>query len=139
MRGKLMEVYTDCDKQTIDGILLIIIRKVVVEMEKGGPEQMLGAAVAAPSQDFSEDLWKTENHLEDAERILKKMNENDILPDILTTVLAHMYNKTGNLERAKEAFEGLRSQGFQPDVKDYRQPGKFDLSGVPSAPRGSCN
>lgn len=59
MRGKLMEVYTDCDKQTIDGMLLIIVRKVVSEMEKGGLEQMLGAAVAAPSQDFSEDLWKT--------------------------------------------------------------------------------
>ena len=59
MRGKLMEVYTDCDKQTIDGMLLIIIRKVISEMEKDGLEQMLGVAVVAPSQDFSKDLWKT--------------------------------------------------------------------------------
>ena len=44
-----MEVYTDCDKQTIDGMLLIIIRKVISEMEKDGLEQMLGVAVVAPS------------------------------------------------------------------------------------------
>ena len=49
MRGKLMELYIDYDKQTIDGMLFIIICKVVSEMEKGGLEQMLGAAVAAPS------------------------------------------------------------------------------------------
>ena len=44
-----MEVYTDCNKQTIDGMFFIIIRKVVSEMEKGGLEQMLGATVVAPS------------------------------------------------------------------------------------------
>ncbi|KAF5445121.1 hypothetical protein F2P56_034195 [Juglans regia] len=59
MRGKLAEAYPDCDKQTIDGMLLIIVGKVASEMEKGGLEQMLGAAAATPSQDFSEDLWKT--------------------------------------------------------------------------------
>lgn len=59
MRGKLSQVYPDCDKQTIDGMLLIIVGKVAYEMESGGLEQMLGAAVATPSQDFSEDLWKT--------------------------------------------------------------------------------
>ncbi|XP_059454537.1 pentatricopeptide repeat-containing protein At2g32630 isoform X1 [Corylus avellana] len=59
MRGKLSQVYPDCDKQTIDGMLLIIVGKVAYEMETGGLEQMLGAAVATPSQDFSEDLWKT--------------------------------------------------------------------------------
>ncbi|KAJ9684986.1 hypothetical protein PVL29_017137 [Vitis rotundifolia] len=132
--------YIDCDKQAIDGILLIIISKVVSEMEKGGLEQMLGAVVDAPSQDFSEDLWKMEDHLKDVERILKKVNENDILPNILTSiVLAHMYNKASNLKCAKEVFEGLRSQGFQPDAKDCRDLGKFDLSGVLSAPRGSRN
>ncbi|XP_057470124.1 pentatricopeptide repeat-containing protein At1g05670, mitochondrial [Actinidia eriantha] len=61
-----------------------------------------------------------ENRLEDAEGILKKMNEKGILPDILTfTVLVHMYSKAGNLERAKEAFENLRSHGFQPDMRIY--------------------
>ncbi|KAA8537613.1 hypothetical protein F0562_027221 [Nyssa sinensis] len=59
MRGKLSEVYSDTDKKTIDGMLLIIVGKVVSEMEKGGLEEMLGAAVATPSQDFSEDLWRT--------------------------------------------------------------------------------
>ncbi|KAF8389194.1 hypothetical protein HHK36_025887 [Tetracentron sinense] len=59
MRGKLSEAYMDCDKQTLNGMLLIIVEKVVSEMEKGGLERMLGAAMATPSHDFSEDLWKT--------------------------------------------------------------------------------
>lgn len=73
-------------------------------------------------RDYSKliDAHAKENHLEDAERILKKMNENGIVPDILTaTVLVHMYSKAGNLDRAKEAFESLRLQGFQPDLKVY--------------------
>ncbi|XP_075650900.1 small ribosomal subunit protein mS77 (rPPR2) [Castanea sativa] len=73
-------------------------------------------------RDYSKliDAHAKENRLEDAERILKKMNENGIVPDILTaTVLVHMYSKAGNIERAKEAFESLRSQGFQPDMKVY--------------------
>ncbi|KAB2606529.1 pentatricopeptide repeat-containing protein [Pyrus ussuriensis x Pyrus communis] len=66
------------------------------------------------------DAHAKENHLEDAERILKKMNENGIVPDILTTTsLVHMYSKVGNLDGAKQAFESLRSQGFKPDVKVY--------------------
>lgn len=60
------------------------------------------------------------NRVEDAERILKKMVENGIMPDILTaTVLVHMYSNVGNIDRAKEAFESLRSHGFQPDMKVY--------------------
>lgn len=66
------------------------------------------------------DAHAKENCLEDAERILKKMNENGIIPDIVTsTVLVHMYSKAGNLDCAKEAFESLRSHGFQPDTKVY--------------------
>ncbi|KAM1255672.1 hypothetical protein PS1_030032 [Malus domestica] len=66
------------------------------------------------------DAHAKENHLEDAERILKKMNQNGIIPDILTaTSLVHMYSKVGNLDGAKQAFESLRSQGFKPDVKVY--------------------
>ncbi|XWS24379.1 hypothetical protein CRYUN_Cryun28dG0096900 [Craigia yunnanensis] len=77
MRGKLSEVYTDCNKETIDGMLLIIVEKVVEEMEKGGIQQMLGSTVAMPSQDFSEDLWKTvwevsNMVLEDMEKARKK-------------------------------------------------------------------
>ncbi|KAI4334863.1 hypothetical protein L6164_013571 [Bauhinia variegata] len=63
------------------------------------------------------DIHAQENRLEDAERILKKMNENGIPADALVaSVLVHMYSKAGNLERAREAFESLRSQGFQPDM-----------------------
>lgn len=40
--------------------------------------------------------------------------------DILTlNVLVHMYSKAGNLDRTKEAFDSLRSQGFVPDVNVY--------------------
>ncbi|KAK6256754.1 hypothetical protein QUC31_000213 [Theobroma cacao] len=66
------------------------------------------------------DAYAKENRIEDAERILKMMVENGVMPDILTTtVLVHMYSKVGNLDRAKEAFESLRSYGFQPDMKLY--------------------
>lgn len=73
-------------------------------------------------RDYSKliDVHAKENRLEDAERILKKMNEKGIAPDFLTaTVLVHMYSKVGNLDRAKEAFVTLRSHGFQPDEKVY--------------------
>ncbi|KAJ4826044.1 hypothetical protein Tsubulata_029789 [Turnera subulata] len=59
MRGKLTEVYPDYDKQSIDGMLLIIVTKVVEEMEKGGLEQVHSAAVASNSVEFSLDLWTT--------------------------------------------------------------------------------
>lgn len=59
MRGKLTEVYKDSDKETINGMLLVIVGEVVSEMEKGGLEQMLDVSVATLSQGFSRDLWKT--------------------------------------------------------------------------------
>lgn len=73
-------------------------------------------------RDYSKliDAHAKENRLEDAERILKKMNETGIIPDILTlNVMVHMYSKAGNLDRTKEAFDSLRSQGFVPDVNVY--------------------
>ncbi|PIN13079.1 hypothetical protein CDL12_14305 [Handroanthus impetiginosus] len=59
MRKKISEAYPECDKNTIDGMLVIIVGKVVSEMEKGGLEQITGAAASTPPQDFSEDLWRT--------------------------------------------------------------------------------
>ncbi|KAK6935735.1 Pentatricopeptide repeat [Dillenia turbinata] len=73
-------------------------------------------------RDFSKliDAHAKNNRMEDAERILKKMTENGIMPDILTsTILVHMYGKAGNLEVAKQAFESFRGQGFQPGIKLY--------------------
>ncbi|XVE69863.1 hypothetical protein DITRI_Ditri10aG0025800 [Diplodiscus trichospermus] len=77
MRGRLSEVYTDCNKETIDRMLLVIVEKVVEEIEKGGIEQRLGSTEAMPSQDFSEDLWRTvwevsNMVLEDMEKARKK-------------------------------------------------------------------
>lgn len=56
MRGKLSESYPGCDKETINGMLLIIVDKVVGEMEKDGLQLM---PAAEGSHDLSEDLWKT--------------------------------------------------------------------------------
>ncbi|GMH16212.1 hypothetical protein Nepgr_018053 [Nepenthes gracilis] len=72
--------------------------------------------------DFSKliDMHAKENHMKDAERILKMMKENSMAPDILTLIaLVHMYSKAGNLDLAKEAFETLRNQGFKPDLQVY--------------------
>ncbi|KAF6154572.1 hypothetical protein GIB67_017954 [Kingdonia uniflora] len=66
------------------------------------------------------DAHAKENRVDDAERILTKMNAKGIEPDILTLmILVYMYSKAGNLDRAKEAFENLRSLGFVPDMKAY--------------------
>ncbi|KAL6004852.1 hypothetical protein ACLOJK_005408 [Asimina triloba] len=73
-------------------------------------------------RDYSKliDMHAKENHIEDAERILCKMIEKGIDPDILTsTILVHMYSKVGDLDRAKDAFTKITSQGFQPDMRLY--------------------
>ncbi|KAL6141387.1 hypothetical protein ACLB2K_059675 [Fragaria x ananassa] len=58
MRQKLNVAYPGCDKETVDGMLMVIVQKVVEEMEGGGFEHKLGQRQAA-SEDFSEDLWTT--------------------------------------------------------------------------------
>lgn len=73
-------------------------------------------------RDYSQlvDSHAKHNQLHDAERIIRKMNEKGIAPDILTkTTMVHMYSKAGNVNLAKDAFESLISQGFQPDPKVY--------------------
>ncbi|KAK9066934.1 hypothetical protein SSX86_014258 [Deinandra increscens subsp. villosa] len=73
-------------------------------------------------RDYSKlvDAYAKDNKLNDAQRIIKKMNEKGIMPDSLTKAsMIHMYSKAGNLNLAKEAFESLKSQGFQPDLKIY--------------------
>ncbi|XP_050377335.1 pentatricopeptide repeat-containing protein At5g39710 [Argentina anserina] len=66
------------------------------------------------------DAYAKENHLEDVERILKKMTKNGVEPDyVIATILVHMHSKAGNLEGAQQALETLRSQGFRPDIKVY--------------------
>lgn len=57
MRGKVSEAYPDCDKKMIDGMLLLIVEKVVEEIERGGFNRV-GSAPPSPSE-FSDDLWST--------------------------------------------------------------------------------
>ncbi|KAK9733121.1 hypothetical protein RND81_04G045000 [Saponaria officinalis] len=66
------------------------------------------------------DAHAKERRTEDVERLLKKMSEKGLAPDVLTlTALLHLYSKTDNLDQAKEAFEALKSQGFKPDMEIY--------------------
>lgn len=58
MRGKVSEAYPDCDKKMIDGMLLLIVEKVVEEIERGGFNKV-GSAPPSPSSEFSDDLWAT--------------------------------------------------------------------------------
>ncbi|CAM0945287.1 unnamed protein product [Alopecurus aequalis] len=74
----------------------------------------------ATIRDYSKliDLHSKANHVEDAEKILGKMSEKSIEPDILTSITSvHMYSRAGNLEKAKQAFESIQKEGFQPDTK----------------------
>uniref|UniRef100_A0A0D9VI73 Pentacotripeptide-repeat region of PRORP domain-containing protein n=1 Tax=Leersia perrieri TaxID=77586 RepID=A0A0D9VI73_9ORYZ len=79
-------------------------------------EESFGATI----RDYSRliDLHSKANHVDDAERILGKMKEKGIVPDVLTSItLVHMYSKAGNLEQANQAFEFLKGEGFPPDMK----------------------
>lgn len=67
------------------------------------------------------DAHAKENRLEDAQRIIDKMKENGILPDILmSSVLIHMYCKTGNLELAQKVYKTMKEHGLQPDIRVYK-------------------
>ncbi|KAI3935586.1 hypothetical protein MKW92_031829 [Papaver armeniacum] len=59
MRAKLTEAYPDSDKRMINDMLLLIVEKVVSELEIGGLGAMIVAAESNMSEDFSADLWKT--------------------------------------------------------------------------------
>ena len=77
MRGKISEAFPDYDKQTVDAMLLMIVEKVVSEMEKGSFEQSLRTSTGNPDWDLSEDLWKTVSEvsnmvLDDMKKATKK-------------------------------------------------------------------
>ncbi|KAI3504775.1 hypothetical protein L1887_26485 [Cichorium endivia] len=89
-------------------------------------------------RDYSQlmDAYAKNNQLQEAERIIKKMTEKGISPDILTkTTMVHMYSKAGNLNQAKEAFESLRTLGFQPDLKVYNS---MIMAYINAGDRKSC-
>ncbi|XP_027331210.1 pentatricopeptide repeat-containing protein At5g65560 [Abrus precatorius] len=68
MRKKVKEAYPDSDKSTVDGMLLVIVDRVVSEMEKGSVE-----TASFGGGDFSEDLWKTV--WEVSNKVLDDMNK----------------------------------------------------------------
>ncbi|CAM8877889.1 unnamed protein product [Rhodiola kirilowii] len=60
MRGELMQAYPDVDKESLEGMLVVIVAKVASEMERGGGiEGLAGSRKAVSSDDLSEDLWRT--------------------------------------------------------------------------------
>lgn len=132
MREKLSESYPDCDKQTIDGMLLIIVQKVVFEVEKGGIEQMLGAAMSTPSQDFSEDLWKTvwevsNMVLDDMRKAIKKEKMKKFLQSEEVKVMSRFAGEIGirgdllRELRFKWASEKMEESEFYASLERLRQ------------------
>lgn len=110
MRRKLSEVYLDCDKDMIEGMLLVIVGKVVSEMERGGLEEMLDARVASPSNDFSEDLWKTvwevsSEVLEDMQKARRKEKMKGFLQ---SEEVKEMYRFAGEVGIRGELLRELR-------------------------------
>ncbi|CAH9080975.1 unnamed protein product [Cuscuta epithymum] len=66
------------------------------------------------------DAYAKGNQFHDAERIVKKMYDNGLVPDILTSItMVRLYCKVGNVEQADKMFEYLKEQGFQPDAKMF--------------------
>ncbi|KAI9200239.1 hypothetical protein LWI28_004708 [Acer negundo] len=132
MRRELSEAYPDCDKETVDGMLLIIVRKVVAEMEKGGLEQMLGSAESKPSQDFSEDLWKTvwevsNSVLEDMEKARKKEKMKGFLQAEEVKKMCRFAGEVGirgdmlRELRFKWAREKMEESEFYEDLQKLRE------------------
>ncbi|KAK0577176.1 hypothetical protein LWI29_029039 [Acer saccharum] len=132
MRRELSEAYPDCDKETVDGMLLIIVRKVVAEMEKGGLEQMLGSAESTPSQDFSEDLWKTvwevsNSVLEDMEKARKKEKMKGFLQAEEVKKMCRFAGEVGirgdmlRELRFKWAREKMEESEFYEDLQKLRE------------------
>jgi len=66
------------------------------------------------------DGYAKKDRLEDAERVFKTMTDKGFSRDAVTcNVLIHMYSKTGNLDRAREAFDQMRTLGLQQDQSAY--------------------
>ncbi|KAH0642630.1 hypothetical protein KY290_035543 [Solanum tuberosum] len=117
------------EPKRIDGKCKIITDKILSSQEKDDSftlsrmVNVLGEeSFETNIRDYSKliDAHARDNRLEDAKRIIKKMSENEIVLDILTsTTMVHMYSKAGDLDRANAAFESLRTQGFLPDMGVY--------------------
>lgn len=61
MRTKLSEAYADASREVINGMLEIVVDKVVTEIEKGtfeGFKQFEDFLESMETRDFSQDLWK---------------------------------------------------------------------------------
>lgn len=73
------------------------------------------------------------NHLEDAQRIFKKMTEAGIEPDLLThNILIHMYCKAGDLDQAETSFNIIKKADFKLNIKGYTSMIKaYAKAGVP--------
>lgn len=110
MRGKLSAVYTNSDKQTIDAMLLIIVSKVVAEIDKSGLESILSSLVNVRGDDLSEDLWRTvwevsTTVLEDMEKARKKEKMKTFLQD---DEVREMYKFAGEIGVRGEMLRELR-------------------------------
>lgn len=66
------------------------------------------------------DAYARKGNLEDAERILRIMEERGFICDEITfTVLIQMYSKAGNLDRARHIFDKMKLSVLKLDQKAY--------------------
>ncbi|KAI4321599.1 hypothetical protein MLD38_034963 [Melastoma candidum] len=132
MRGKLNEAYPDCDKQAVDGMLLLIVEKVVDEMEKGSLQDRLGTGGDSVSHDLSEDLWRTvwevsNKVVEDMEKERKKEKMKGFLQDAEVKEMCRFAGEVGirgdmlREFRFKWAREKMEESEFSESLEKFRK------------------
>ncbi|PNY10944.1 pentatricopeptide repeat-containing protein [Trifolium pratense] len=138
MRKKVKEVYPECDKSTVDGMLVLIVERVVSEMEKGGG----GAEKPVfDSVDFSEDLWKTvwevsNKVLVDMNKERKKEKMKSFLQCDEVKEMCRFAGEVGirgNLLRElrfKWAREKMEEHEFYEDLEKLRKEGQVIEEGI---------
>ncbi|CAL1355851.1 unnamed protein product [Linum trigynum] len=130
MRKKLSEAYPECDKPTVDSMLLVIVEKVVYEMEKGSLDRMLGSDIS--SEEFSEDLWRTvwevsNSVVEDMDKERKKEKMKHFLQDEEVKEMCRFAGEIGlqgdmlRELRFKWAREKMEEADFYESLKRLRE------------------
>jgi len=128
MRGRLNEAYPQSDKPTIDAMLLVIVDKLVGQMEKGASLQEM----VMSKEDLSEDLWRTvwdvSNEVySDMEREKKKEKMKKFLQSEQVKVLTRFASEVGvrgdmlHELRFKWAREAMEESEFYGTLERYRE------------------
>lgn len=134
-RSKLVEAYPTCDKETVDRMLLLIVQRVISEMEKGSLDQMIDSTTSSESLDLSQDLWKTiweVSHLvlEDMKKDLKRKQMKHFLQSEDVKEMCRFANDVGirgdmlRELRFKWASEKLEESEFYNKIMQFGHEGR---------------